>query len=204
MSSDFIVEFKKANTECTFACFLSFMQKHMPLSPTTHQERMTNYSIKLLFWKFVEIEFFEKSKLNRSSKFLQRILEDCITEVWIFNDILLKTPFESKESYFRVKSAFLTLIGKLNSHILSIQNPEKSINYRVSIQTQNTLDLQDTIIAKYIKMGSTKIPIKDSTYFLSPEFQKNFFLKHNNDYCQICSITDTLNDNDFFIFCEVS
>lgn len=204
MSSDFFTEFQKANQDCSLLCFLAFMRKNIPHSLTTQQDRTICFVMKLLFWKFIEEEFFNRTRSYKKDFVLIKLIEEAITEILILHDTVSRTRFESKDSYLKIKTVCLTLAGKLNTHLYRIKNQINETNeYLLPDESQLIFDRADSTTHKYIKIMNTKHVNKEIPNFDTIEYQRNFFTKHNSDYCQICSITDTLNESDYFIFCEV-
>lgn len=203
MKPEFFTEFQKTNLDCTLTCFLTFMKKHSPHSPGTHQDRTHSFVTKGLFWWFVDDEFFDKLKMEKSQELLVRMLEGGLTELMLFDDALSKLRLQSRDTQHWLKSTCLTLMAKLNGYLKRLKHPTPLEQFSVGPECQAWLQDSENIQARYIKMVNTKQPYKDVPNFTTLEYQREYFLKFNNEFCQICSIADTLSDSDYFIFCEV-
>ena len=204
MQGDFLLDFKKSSPDCNLLCFLSYMRKEYPTFLSSQTDRFSAFIQALLFWKYLEHEFFNPQKSNKSRIYFCKLIEQILTETMFFHDFILLTKFQDLEIFHRIKSDCLSIIGKLNTCLHTFKSPTLKTPYQITSQTNSVLSQTEKHIAKYIKLVNTKQPLKDLSQSNINEYQLEFFLKHNNDFCQICSITDTLSEEDFFIFCEVN
>lgn len=203
MSVDLFSEFKKTIPDCSIACYISYLQNNMPRFPTTHQERSIAFMQKSIFWKLIEAEFFNSVQKAKNRRILQQIIEETLIETLFFHDLISKTKFANRNFYYILKSECLSLIGQLNFCLNNLKNHFRNDFYQLDPHSQSLLEKGESQMNKYRKLVNSKKQIKEKPDFSSKTKHLQFFLDFNNDFCQICSITDTLNEEDFFIFCEV-
>ena len=203
MNSDYFYEFLKSNPDCRISCFIGYMRKNAPMVSTNHQERLSSLMMKLIFWKFLDSEFFNDTKIENMSHFVIKMIEEYLLECLLLLDQIGESVFEKENTFYEHKSHILSIIGKLNFYLIKIKNKQPEVQFDVSPQSAEIINQAEQTVSRFIKMINAQQPFKDVSNITNYENQLAFFKKHNADFCQICSITDTLNESDYFIFCEV-
>jgi len=203
MTPEFFDELRKDGGECTLPCFLSFLRKNAIHSPGNQQDRMQLFLTKALFWWFLDLECFDPGRHEASKQATILLLESGLTELLLFQKSLSSFPVSDTETRTWLRSVLLSLLGKLSGHLERLRRPSCERPYEMGKEIQSVLDGSLEASKQYIQLMNVKQPFREVPEFSSLDYQRSFFQKFNNVFCQICSITDTLSDADYFIFCEV-
>lgn len=203
MTPEFFDEFRRDSGDCTLPCFLSFLRKNAIHCPGNQQDRMQLFLTKALFWWFLDLECFDPPRHAASQQATVHLLENGLTELLLLQRSLASLPISDMETRSWLRSVLLSLFGKLSGFLQQLRRPRCERPFEMSREVRGVLDRSGEAGRRYIQLMNVKQPFREVPNFSSLDFQRSFFRRFNNDFCQICSIADTLSDADYFIFCEV-
>lgn len=204
MNPELADEFLREAADCSLACFLGFMRKNAIHSPGNQQDRAQLFLSKALFWRFLDLDCFGRSKRDLSRQATARLLEAGLHELFFLQEALPSLCNADPVAGQWLRSTTLTLLAQLHRFLLQMTPPRLDGPYDLGLEARGTLEGAEAASGRYIRLMNVKQPFREVPEFATADFQRSFFLKFNNDFCQICSIADTLSDADYFIFCEVS